>query len=218
MRVIQISFTGKADGKVFDTTDPAKAEEAGIKKEHGIYAPLTITLGKGEIIKGLEEALQEMKEGEEKTITIGPEKAFGERKKELIGLISKKEFEKRKMQPTPGMIIEVNNSYGRVQSVSGGRVRIDFNNELAGKTVEYQVKIEKELKEPKEVAKALAEKYFPNELPELKQENGQMLVELKGKNLKQNNLDIIKNAFNKEVFQALEKINKIKYSEEYARE
>jgi FKBP-type peptidyl-prolyl cis-trans isomerase SlyD len=161
--VVLVEFTGKelGTGKVFDSTNAEEAKKAGIFKEKGIYEPIPVIVGRGEVIKGLDEALKEMKEGEEKTITVPPEKGFGERKKELIAVVPLKEFKTRKINPFPGMTVNINDRVGRVQSISGGRVRVDFNSELAGKTLEYKVKIVKKLVNPEEKIKALFKKYFP---------------------------------------------------------
>jgi FKBP-type peptidyl-prolyl cis-trans isomerase 2 len=161
--IVLVEFTGKelSTNKVFDTTNREIAEKNGILKEKGIYEPIPIIIGDGEIIKGLEEALLEMKEKEEKTVIVPPEKAFGERRAELVRVIPLKEFKQRNLQPFPGMIVNVNDVIGRVQSVSGGRVRVDFNNELAGKKLEYKIKIVKVLREKKEQINALFKKFFP---------------------------------------------------------
>ena len=59
------------------------------------------------------------------------------------------------------MVIDVNGRYGRVLSISGGRVRVDFNSDLAGKEVEYKIKVEKLLKTNVEKVEALVDKFFP---------------------------------------------------------
>jgi FKBP-type peptidyl-prolyl cis-trans isomerase 2 len=45
------------------------------------------------------------------------------------------------MTPYPGMIVSVNRLRGKVLSVSGGRVRVDFNHPLAGKTLRFDVEV-----------------------------------------------------------------------------
>ncbi|MCR4335335.1 MAG: FKBP-type peptidyl-prolyl cis-trans isomerase [archaeon] len=160
---ILIEFTGKVSesGKIFDTTDEKTAKEAGLYKEQAVFKPVPVIIGNGDVLKGLDIALREMSEGESKNIKLSPEKAFGQRQKELIVVIPVKQFTERKIKPFPGLIVDLNGQYGRVQTVSGGRVRVDLNNDLAGKDVEYSVKIIKEIKTTKEKAEVLTEKYFP---------------------------------------------------------
>lgn len=158
-----VSFTGKevATGKVFETTDVEKAKEAGFWRENAVFAPVPVIIGNNDLLKSLEDELLNMKEGEKKVVRLSPEKAFGERRKELAGVIPLQQFRSRQINPVRGMVIDVNGRYGRVQSVSGGRVRVDFNSDLAGKEVEYELRIEKMLKSAQEKVDALAEKFFP---------------------------------------------------------
>jgi len=160
---VLVEFTGKVSetGKIFDTTDEKTAKENDLFRENAIFKAVPVIIGNGDVLKGLDEALLEMNEGESRNVKLSPEKAFGSRKKELIVVIPVKQFTDRKIQPFPGLVVDLNGQYGRVQTVSGGRVRVDLNNDLAGKEVEYNIKIIKEIKETKEKAELLTEKYFP---------------------------------------------------------
>lgn len=161
--LVKINFVGKEkdSGKVFDTTIEAEAKKAGIFNNKRLYAPAIVFLGKGELINGLDEALQKMRKGEEKTIYLMPKDAFGERNPELVAMVPLKEFKERNIQPMPGLVVEINNNFGKVQSVSGGRVRVDFNLDLAGKEIEYWVKLEDIIEGREAIADALMEKFFP---------------------------------------------------------
>ncbi len=160
--IIRITLTGREaiSGKVFETTDEKVAKESGLYREGEKYGPTTIMMGRGNIVKGLEEALQGMEAGEKKHVKLAPEKAFGQRRRELVVVVPLQEFKQRKIMPVSGLVIEIDDRYGRVQTVSGGRVRVDFNSDLAGKEVEYDVKVENELTTAEEQTQALAEKYF----------------------------------------------------------
>ena len=68
---VSVHYTGKlADGSIFDST---------IGED-----PLEFTLGDGELIDGFEEGILNMSVGEKKTVTLSPEKAYGERSDEMI--------------------------------------------------------------------------------------------------------------------------------------
>ncbi len=163
--IILVDFTGKdlSAGMIFDTTIREVAEREGIFDAHQQrrYGPMTVILGKGEMHKALEEEIEKMAAGEQKKITLLPEKAFGERKPENIAVMPLKNFLDNKMNPFPGMVFEANGMQGKVQSVSGGRVRVDFNHPLAGKTLEYEIKLIKEITDKKEKIAALYEKFLP---------------------------------------------------------
>lgn len=160
--VIEVNYTAKEkdSGAVFDTTVKKEAEKAGIFNEKVSYTPKAIVLGENELLPGLEKVVKEMGVGEEKHVELNAEEGFGERKAELIRVVPIMEFTKQKMNPFPGLIVEVNNAQGKVQTVSGGRVRIDFNHPLAGKSVEYDLKVEKEIKGEGEILDVLLEKYL----------------------------------------------------------
>ncbi len=159
-RVILVAYEGrdKETGKVFD-----KVEEE---------EPYAVVLGEDSLLPGLEEALKTMREGEEREVELPPEKAFGERKKELIYIIPEKEFKKRGIRPVPGMPIEADGRVGRVLAVGGGRVQVDFNHELAGRTVIYRIKVISELKKPEEIAEALFRRYFRAKIDGVAYEDG----------------------------------------------
>jgi len=159
--IIELSFTGKTiEGQVFETTSEEKAKEAKFETDGQIFGPKTFILGEGELLVGIENALKEMNEKESKTIKLSPEIAFGSRQQELIAVLPLKEFTKRKIMPFPGLILDLDGKQARVQSVSGGRVRVDFNHPLAGKEVEFELKLEKVLTESKEQMAALIRKFF----------------------------------------------------------
>lgn len=161
--LVKINFIGKekAAGRVFETTIAEEARKAGIFDEKKNYGPETILLGGKEIINGLDEALQKMKKGEEQTIHLMPENAFGARNPELIAMVPLKEFKQRNVKPMPGLVVDINDRLGKVQSVSGGRVRVDFNHDLAGKEVEYWVKLEEIIEGKEKIADALIERMLP---------------------------------------------------------
>jgi hypothetical protein len=84
-----------------------------------------------------------------------------------VKVVPLKEFKKQGMKPAPGMMFEADGRVGKVQSVSGGRVRIDFNYGLAGKALEYEVNVEEKINKTEEKIRLLLEYHFsyadPNE-------------------------------------------------------
>ncbi len=162
-KIVQLDYTAREQGSgaIFDTTLKEAAEEAGLNADPQRFKPVTIILGQGEMHKALEEEIGKMGVGEQKKIMLAPEQAFGERKAQNIAIMPLQNFKDNKMMPFPGMVFEANGLQGKVQSVSGGRVRVDFNHPLAGKTLEYEIKLLKEITEKKEAIAALYEKFLP---------------------------------------------------------
>jgi len=161
---IKLDYTGriKENNLLFDTTVEKIAKKENAFNPKVTYEPASIIVGAKKIIKGVDEALLEMKVGEKRKIEIAPKKAFGERNLKLIKIIPQHEFKKRNITPFPGMQISLDNIMGRVLSVNSGRVKIDFNNPLAGKYVIYELEIKKLIKDPKEKIRSICKYYGVN--------------------------------------------------------
>lgn len=166
--VIRLHYTGKVreTGEVFDTTSEEVAKEAGIHKEGAIYGPVPIAVGANHVLKGLDEQLEGLDVGGKYEIVVPPEKGFGKRDPKLIKTFTLGQFRREGLYPFPGMDIEIDTHEGRklrgrVLSVSSGRVRVDFNNPLAGKHLIYEVEILEKVEDPIEKVKALLELRMP---------------------------------------------------------
>lgn len=136
---VKIEYVGRLEsGEIFDLTDAELAKKENIFNPNIRYAPVAVIIGAGFVLNGLDKHLQEMKVGEEKEVTVAPSEGFGERKADMVRLVPRKAF---KELPSPGMVVDFGDVRGRVQSVEAGRIRVDFNHPLAGKTLKYTVKI-----------------------------------------------------------------------------
>jgi len=124
-----------------------------------------VIVGAGYMIKGVDEALETMNVGDKKEIEISPDKGFGKRNLQMIKVIPETEFKKHGQRPAPGMFITADNLRGRVMSVSSGRVKVDFNHPLAGKTLIYNVEVSKQEDKNEDKIKAIAQ-FYSNTEPE----------------------------------------------------
>ncbi|WP_456472215.1 FKBP-type peptidyl-prolyl cis-trans isomerase [Methanocaldococcus sp.] len=178
-KMVRISYDGYVDGKLFDTSDEEKAKKEGIYNPNIVYGPVAVFVGEGQVIPGLDEALEEMEVGEERELTIPPEKAFGKRRTDLLKIIPISEFKKRGIQPVVGMPITVDGATGRVVSVNSGRVLVDFNHPLAGKEVKYRVKIEEIVEKDDEIIKEIVKYVIPKAVDtKVKIEDNTVYIEL----------------------------------------
>jgi FKBP-type peptidyl-prolyl cis-trans isomerase SlyD len=166
--VIRLHYTGKVKetGEIFDTTFEDVAKEAGIYSEKGIYGPVPIAVGAGHVLRGLDEQLEGLEVGEKYEIIVPPEKGFGKRDPKLIKTFTLGQFRRQGIYPFPGMPVEIETESGRklkgkVMTVSGGRVRVDFNHPYAGKHLVYEVEIVEKIEDPIEKVKALIELRMP---------------------------------------------------------
>ena len=159
---VKITYTGrvKETGELFDTTDIELAKREGAYNPRMHYGSVTIVAGEGKLVAGLDEALQDMKIGEERALDVPPEKGFGPRSADLLKLIPLKEFNKQGFTPQQGMPITMNGVRGRVVSVNSGRVRVDFNHPLAGKTLAYVVRAEEQVDDKTKQAQGIVDFYL----------------------------------------------------------
>ena len=107
--------------------------------------PMIVTLGRGEMAEGLELALIGLRPGNEQTIDIDPDLAFGYVDETLFRSLPRIEFDPE-LELEPGLIIEFANEDGdtlpgTILDFNEDEVRIDLNHPLAGQTVRYSVKI-----------------------------------------------------------------------------
>jgi FKBP-type peptidyl-prolyl cis-trans isomerase SlyD len=212
---VYISYVGriKESGEIFDVTSEEIAKKEGVYNPEIKYGDIPIIVGAGFVIPGLDEELEKMNIGEKKVVEIEPKKAFGERREDLIKLIPETEFKKQNINVKVGDFVNVNGITGRVLSVNAGRVRVDFNHPLAGKALVYEVEIKKQVTETKEKIYAIL-KYFSNldeSVARVKIENGEAEIEIKGLQI----ANRVKENIIKAVFQWINEINKIKFSEVY---
>jgi len=156
---VRIEYTGKlgSSGAVFDTTDDGKAKDAKIYNEKYSYGPALVVVGKGMVVKGLDDGLVGMAVGDQKTLELQPEKAFGKRNPSLIRVLPLSEFRKRDINPYPGMVVDLDGTAAVVRSVTSGRVMVDMNHTLAGEKITYEVKVAEKLASPEDKVKALLE-------------------------------------------------------------
>lgn len=141
---IEIEYTGSTkDGNIiFDTTDEKIAKENDLHTHHD-FGPIVICVGEGQILPGIDKNLEGKELGKEYTVEIKPEDAFGNKNAKLIRLIPTSKFKQQNMQPMPGLQINVDGMVGTIKTVSGGRNLVDFNHPLAGKELQYKIKVNK---------------------------------------------------------------------------
>lgn len=161
---VRVNFTGKIkeNDEVFDTTYDEIAQEAEIFDENKTYKPIPIVVGGNHLLPAIEEEIVGLEAGDRKTVEVDSDNGFGPRDPKAIQLIPMKEFKKQGMTPYPGMRIQAEGGEGRILTVNGGRVKVDFNHPLAGKDLIYDVEVTEIIEDNEEKIKSMIELHYSN--------------------------------------------------------
>jgi FKBP-type peptidyl-prolyl cis-trans isomerase 2 len=168
---IEAEFTGKVKGgEIFDSNIKEELESLHEGHNHPVEAkPFIFCLGQGMFLKAIDDFLIGKPEPDSKTpvsydIELSPEKAFGARDSKLIQMIPLKAFRQSDSLPSPGMVFNFDGRIAKILSVSSGRVIVDFNNPLSGKTVIYKIIIKRKVEDLNEKIKSFIEFLFKRNL------------------------------------------------------
>jgi len=129
---VKVHYTGRlGDGRVFDSS-----------RERG---PMEVTVGAGQVIPTFEEALTTMQPGEERTVTIPAEQAYGPRRPDLVVSVDRAEFPEH-IKPTVGQELQVRQDGGetaivKIAEVSDQQVVLDANHPLAGEDLTFDLEL-----------------------------------------------------------------------------
>jgi peptidylprolyl isomerase len=130
---VKIEYTGTlGDGTIFDSSE-----------DHG--KPLEFQVGSGHVIKGFDDAILDMKEGDEKEFSVLPSQGYGEHDPTLVQKVPKEIFPKD-VELVPGLSFEAGLPTGEripamITAIEGGLVSVDLNHPLAGKTLNFKIKL-----------------------------------------------------------------------------
>lgn len=105
---------------------------------------LDFQVGAGMMIKGFDENVVGMGEGEVRTFTLAPEEAYGPIHEEAYRLFPKEAFGDNDIEV--GGVVEGNNGQGqpmmaRIANISDEGVLLDLNHPLAGKDLTFEVEL-----------------------------------------------------------------------------
>ncbi len=129
-QVVSMEYEVKVEGNVVDSN---------VNKE-----PLEFTFGTGQIIPGLESRMADMSEGEEASIVVPANEAYGEYNEEAIQKLPKEQFDG--IELSAGLQLQGQGPDGNpiqvvVKEILDNEVVIDFNHPLAGKELNFNVNI-----------------------------------------------------------------------------
>jgi len=129
---VKVHYTGTLeDGGTFDSSEGRD--------------PFEFTLGKNMVIPGFENAVLGMQTGNETTITLTPDEAYGNPVPEMVTTVSRDQLP-ADLAPEKGMMLQASSPDGsvmqvQVTGVSADEITVDANHPLAGKTLTFQIRL-----------------------------------------------------------------------------
>lgn len=129
---VKVHYTGKLDnGTVFDSSRERE--------------PLEFTLGKGQLIKGFENAVVGMKIGDTKTVNVSSTEAYGDRKDELVIKVEKAQVPDN-IEPKVGLALNLRTASGGqaqavITSIEEEHITLDANHPLAGQDLTFELEL-----------------------------------------------------------------------------
>jgi peptidylprolyl isomerase len=125
-------YTGSLqDGTVFDSSSSRK--------------PLRVTLGSGQVIRGVDHALVGMAPGEEKTVTVAADEAYGPRRPELLHEVQREAIPREVDLEVGKQLVGRDTAGQRLQltvvEVADQTVTLDANHPLAGQVLTFDLRL-----------------------------------------------------------------------------
>jgi len=130
--LVKVHYTGKLeDGTVFDSSKDRE--------------PLEVAMGKGRVIPGFEKGILGMAKGDNKTITLPPDEAYGQVRNDLIIEVKKADIPDN-IEPKVGLNLQMKQTGGEVinlvvSEIGDETVTLDANHPLAGKTLIFDIEV-----------------------------------------------------------------------------
>jgi FKBP-type peptidyl-prolyl cis-trans isomerase SlyD len=176
---IEIDYVGrlKDSGQIFDLTKKDIAEKEKVANKSADYSPKIICVGAQDIVKGLDDFIVGKETGKSYSIELDSDNAFGKKNPKLIKMMPLSVFKKQKLNPFPGLQINIDGMLGIVRTCSGGRVLVDFNHPLSGREVVYEIDIKKIINKDDEKIKAIIKGLINKEV-ECNVKEGKAIIDL----------------------------------------
>lgn len=221
---VLVDYIGKVkdSGEIFDTTIEEEARKADIYNERTKYGPMLVIVGERWVVEGLDKSLINRSEGDEYTIEVPPEEGFGRRDSKKIVTTTIRKLRKAGYEGdlAPGVVLNVNGAPAIVRAVVSGRVMLDFNPPLAGKTLVYDVKIRKVIRDRKEKITSLIERHLKQDMDGIvvEEENGRVVIDMGDKTITKPELHLHKREIADDLMKYIEGVTEVVFTERIKKE
>ena len=160
---IKLAYTARTveGGQLVDTTDPDVAEEEGVG-DQGTFEPRVIVLGSGHLFESVEADIIGKEVGDSGHVTIPAAEAFGEYDESQVETVAANKIDEDDRYP--GARIQLDGRQGTLETIIGGRARVDFNHPIAGEDIEYDYEIVSAVEDQLERAEGLLNMFLDMDL------------------------------------------------------
>ncbi|MEM0268346.1 MAG: hypothetical protein QXO55_03730 [Candidatus Korarchaeum sp.] len=165
--LVNITLRDAETHSVYQTTVDEIAREAGIYSDRVSYTPLLVIPGETNLFPKLLERVLSSEEGERFEIILEPEEAYGSYDRSKVRVYSVKRLEREGIHPHVGETIYLDDQRGVIQSVTGGRVTVDFNHPLAGRRLLVECEVLKRISDDLEKIRAIIADSFDVKLEDI---------------------------------------------------
>lgn len=141
--LVNYTLKVKETGETVGTTLESVAKETKLYRGEEKYEPFFVVVGEGWVPKGLDEALTGLEVGKASTVELPPEKAYGARDPKKVRLVPLRKFTGEGLNPVPGLQVNLDGKPAQVRAVGAGRVQVDYNHPFSGRTLIYDLTVEK---------------------------------------------------------------------------
>ncbi len=217
--LILIDYTAniKDTNKIFETTIEEDAKNSDLYDPTRKYGPRLVSVGEGWVLKGLDEALAEANSGDKLDVDVSPDKGFGERIPNKVRMVAQRKLGDKADEVRIGDEVEIDERTGIVRFVGSGRVQVDFNHRLAGRTLTYKVSIIKKLESDSDKVLSLMKRRLPLDDEKIKFiiEGSDLTVQLPEETFLTEGLQVIKRGIASDIFKYVASITNVKFLETY---
>ena len=218
-QLILLEYTAKIkdSGEIFETTSEEEAKKHSLHDPNVKYMPKLVSVGESWVLKGLDDALPDVKEGEKKTIEVSPDKGFGTREKGKIRMIPLRKLGEDAEKVSVGDTVEVDNKKGIIRYIGSGRVQIDYNHRFAGKTILYDINVKKSLDSDDDKILEILKSRIPVENEKINyKKNGNVVdITIPEEIFRADGLAIIKHFTQTDLFKFVPSLSKVNFVETY---
>ncbi|MFM7796722.1 MAG: FKBP-type peptidyl-prolyl cis-trans isomerase [Candidatus Nitrosotenuis sp.] len=217
--LILIDYTAKVkdSDEVVETTIVDEAKKYNLFQDNIKYQPKLVSVGESWVLKGLDDALASAKTGDKLKVDVTPDKGFGERDSGKVRMIPLRKLGEDADKVGVGDTIEVDQKTGVVRFVGSGRVQVDFNHRLAGKTVVYDVNVLKALETNEDKVNGILKRHLPVEDSKIssKLTDNSLDVTIPEEIFGAETLRVIKHFIQMDIFKFIPTLEKINFIETY---